>query len=128
MKQAVILIGHGSKRPGASDAMEKLVHSLSQKDRQTTFQLAFLEIQAPDIPAAIDKVLTAGSEEIILIPYFLQGGRHVYEHIPQLTREARKKHPSVKIILAEHISFDERIASVLEDLVRKAREGSLEKA
>ena len=120
MKRAIIIIGHGSKRTGAREAMERVVSALKTKHSHTEVLAAFLEIESPTIPEAIHEVLTRGAEEVLLVPYFVQAGRHVTEHIPALLREAQAKYPKKTIQLTRHLDFDDRMIEIVEDRIREA--------
>src|SRR3989338_7993485 len=120
MKRAVVLIGHGSHLTKADDAIGSVVYSLRKKEPDTVVEIAFLEIRSPNIPESIELVLSQGAEEVVLVPYFVQTGRHVVEDVPKIVSEAQAKHPGEKIRLAEYLGFDERIVSVVYDRIRKA--------
>lgn len=121
MKRAVVVIGHGSKLAGSDDAMGRTVDSLRRKEPDTLVQIAFLEIQSPTIQEAIELVLRHGAEEVVLVPYFVQTGRHVTQDIPKIASEAQAKYPKKKFRLARYLGFDERIVSVVRDRIREAR-------
>lgn len=122
MKRAVLLVGHGSKITGSSDAMDQVLESLRKKEPATFFQPAFLELQSPSIPQAIDLCVSRRCDEIIVIPYFVQTGRHVVHDIPNIVVEAQTKHTQSKIRLGSYVGFDERIVSVVHDNIKLARE------
>jgi len=122
MKRAVILVGHGSKLTGSSSALDQVITELRTRESATLFQAAFLELQSPGIPEAIESCLNRGSDEVVVIPYFVQLGRHVVQDIPQIIAEAQAKHPAKNIRLAKYLGFDERIVSVVQDRILEALE------
>lgn len=122
MKQAVLLVGHGSKLPGADDAMDQVVEALREKEPATLFHAAFLELQSPSIPEGIERCLNEGAEEVMVVPYFVQTGRHVVQDIPQIVSEAKARFPKKKILLAEYLGFDQRIVSVVRDRICQTRQ------
>ena len=121
MKRAVVLVGHGSKLEGSSAALEQVLSELQKKESDTLFLAAFLELQSPSIPQAIELCLTQGAKEVVIIPYFVQLGRHVAHDIPSIVREAKAKNPDRNIILASYLGFDERIVGVVEERIHQAR-------
>ena len=123
MKRAVLLVGHGSKLKGSSEALDQVVELLHKKEPATFFQAAFLEIQSPNIPRGIDLCFNQGADEVIVVPYFVQTGRHVVEDIPRIVSEAKARFPEKTICLTEYLGFDERIASVVWGRIQDAREG-----
>ena len=122
MKQAVLLVGHGSKLAGSKEAIDQVIEALRKKEPSTYFQAAFLEIQSPTIPEGIELCFKQGAEEVIVIPYFVQAGMHVVQDIPRIISEAKVKYPKKNICLAEYLGFDPRIVSVVSDRVHQARE------
>ena len=121
MKQAILLVGHGSKLQGSSDSINQVIQALHAKDPVTFFQSAFLEICPPSIPEGIELCLKQGADQVIVVPYFVQAGKHVVEDIPRFVSSAQAKHPDKKIRLADYLAFDERIVSVVLDRINEAR-------
>lgn len=125
MKCAVILAGHGSKLAGSSNALDQVVTELQNKEPATLFQAAFLELQSPSIPEAIELCLSQGADEVIMIPYFVQLGRHVVQDIPHIIAEAKAKHPGKNIRLAQYLGFDSRLVSLVQDRILEARRSNI---
>ena len=123
MKRAVLLVGHGSKLHGANDAIDQVIEALRKREPSTFFQAAFLELQSPNIPGGIELCLHQGADEVIVIPYFVQTGKHVVQDIPRAVSEVKAQHPEKNICLAEYLGFDSRIVSVIADRIRQVREG-----
>ena len=121
MKRAVLIVGHGSKREGSSGILGQVASALQKREPDTFFQTAFLEINSPNIPEGIGLCFAQGAEEIVVVPYFVQPGRHVLEDIPRIISLAQEKHPQQKIRLSSHLAFDERIVSVVLDRIAEAR-------
>ena len=121
MKHAVLLIGHGSKIEGSNDAMNQVIEELRRRDPSALFQTAFLEFQSPNIPDGIEFCIKQGAEEVIVVPYFVQTGKHVVQDIPRIIEEAKAARPKTFISLAGYLGFDPRIASVVEDRVKEIR-------
>ena len=121
MKRAVLLVGHGSKVEGSDEAMNQVINELRKRDLATLFQSAFLELQSPNIPDGINLCIEQGADEVIVVPYFVQTGRHVVQDIPRLIDEAKALHPKIFISLANYLGFDSRMVSVVEDRIKQAR-------
>lgn len=121
MKRAVLLIGHGSKLAGSNTALEQVVGALREQEPATFFQAAFLELQSPNILEGIELCLREGADEVVVVPYFVQTGRHVVEDIPRIVAEAKARFPEKSIRLADYLGFDERIVSVVVDRIREVR-------
>ena len=63
----------------------------------------FLELAQTLIPDGIKKCVEDGATEIIVLPYFLNSGRHVVEDIPNIIDETRPEFPDVDIKVAQHL-------------------------
>ena len=122
MQKAVLLVGHGSKLQGSDSALNLVLDSLRKKDPSTFFLSAFLDIQTPRIPEGIELCLKQGAEEVIVVPYFVQAGKHVVQDIPQIILEAKTRYPEKSIFVAEYLDFDPKIVSVVEERIAQARE------
>ncbi len=123
MKRAVLLVGHGSKLSGSNEAIDQVIEALRQKEPSTSFQAAFLEIQSPNISEGIELCLNQGADEVVVIPYFVQAGKHVVQDIPRIVSEAKAKYFEKTIHLANYLGFDSRIVSVVRDRIRETRDG-----
>jgi sirohydrochlorin ferrochelatase len=116
---AVILIGHGSRVPGSDRAMRRVARALRKDKQFRRVACAYLEFNTPSIADAIDQALAGGSQEVRLIPYFVHAGSHVVEHIPQIVREAVKRHsPKAKIKLCPYLGFHQNLVSVVKERLR----------
>ncbi len=121
MKRAVLLVGHGSKLAGSNTALEQVIGALRQQVPAAFFQAAFLELQSPNILEGIELCLHQGADEVVVVPYFVQTGRHVVEDIPRIVAEAKARFPEKNILLAQYLAFDSRIVSVVVDRIREAQ-------
>ena len=120
MKHAVLLVGHGSKLAGSNAALEQVILALRKRDSATFFQSAFLELQKPNIVEGIELCLHQGADEIVVVPYFVQTGRHVVADIPRIVTEAKAKFPEKGIRLAEYLGFDEKMVSIVINRIQEA--------
>lgn len=121
MKRAVLLVGHGSKLAHSSDSLFQVRDALREKEPDTIVHAAFLEICTPDIPGGIELCLEEGADEIVVVPYFVQAGRHVVEDIPRIVASLQEKHPTKSIRLASYLGFDERLVDVVRERIETAR-------
>ncbi len=114
-KIAVIIVGHGSRRPGFQKAMRRVADALKKKSDYFGVCCAYLEVASPSIPQAIESFAKKGADEIKVLPYFLLTGNHVEEDIPLIVKQTQKKIGSkAKITLCPYLGFDEKIVSLIE--------------
>lgn len=115
IKNALILIAHGSRKESSNTEVQSLTKKVSQlaKEKYAITQVAFLEFAEPSLGQAIEVCILKGAVSIIILPYFLASGNHVTQDIPSLVKEAENRHPDVSITLTSHLGSSEGIASLL---------------
>lgn len=103
---ALLLIAHGSRRESSNAEIRDLASQLRAGPGSRRFALvehAFLEIAAPDIAAAGDKLVAAGARDITVLPYFLAAGNHLLADIPAALAQLEARHPAARFTVAAHI-------------------------
>lgn len=113
--KALLLVAHGSRIKQSNDEVlilaEKLKISCSQ--RYSIVQAAFLELAEMKIPDGIKQCVTEGATSIIVLPYFLNSGKHVVEDIPNVVSECQAYYPNVSIAITPHIGASELMLDLL---------------
>jgi len=123
IKVGLVLIGHGSRVPGANHVLEEVAGALRRQYRRYVIEPAFLELAQPDIPSAIDRCVAAGARRVLFVPYFLYLGGHVGRDLPEHIAQARFKHPGLEIRIAPHLGFDRRVVAVVVDRIAQGLRG-----
>lgn len=81
---------------------------------------AFLEINSPSIPNAIDMAIQDGAKEVRVLPYFLLTGRHVVNDIPRIIRDAKEHHGKrAKIVLCPYLGFDNKLVELVQERINQ---------
>lgn len=114
-KNAVILMGHGSRVPDAGKGMEKVASRLREMGVSDIVETCYMERLGPHFPETFEKCVKMGAAEIVLIPYFLHLGLHIRTDIPAMMKREARKYPHVKAVFGKNLGFDE----LLVDLVIK---------
>ncbi len=117
MNKAVLLVGHGSRRNGANDALLKLCGLVEKKRPGIPVRHAFLQFAAPNLPAALAELAKQGMEEVTVVPVFLYEGVHIHEDIPEILSEARALYPGMRVVQAGILGIDERMADIIWERV-----------
>ena len=112
-KQAVILIGHGSRAAGADDDMERIAARLRQANGRVV-EVCRMGGRGVLLEEAFETCVRAGARKIVVIPYFLHFGVHLREDIPRMLRQAAGRHPHVRLVLGRHLGYDEGLVSLVE--------------
>lgn len=90
--RALLLVDHGSRRPEANHALERLAleveAALASSDDPSCVFAAHMELAEPSIEASVRTALECGATELLVLPCMLSRGRHFEEDVPQLIRSA----------------------------------------
>jgi sirohydrochlorin ferrochelatase len=117
MTTSLILIAHGSRNPRSNDEVFSICDRLSSNTSVTSVTPAFLELAEPSLLDTVRQVVESGATHILVLPYFLNSGRHVTQDVPALLEEARTDQPEVRIDLLTHIGGTQAFLAALEVLV-----------
>ena len=97
MSRAVVLFGHGSRDPSWRASMDAVAIRIRQRQPDVPVTCAFLELQQPDLAAAVDTLVAEGATRVLVVPMFLGIGKHAREDLPRLLAAARTRHPHVRL-------------------------------
>ncbi|MBC7807988.1 MAG: CbiX/SirB N-terminal domain-containing protein [Akkermansiaceae bacterium] len=117
MKNALLVLVHGSPRPVANETMFQVVETLRTrpevKEKYPIVAVGFMECNEPTIPDAIDQCVTEGAVSVTAVPYFLHTGTHVCDDLPTLLEEAQTRHPHVTFRMADYLGLSPRMTDLL---------------
>jgi sirohydrochlorin ferrochelatase len=114
-KEAIILLGHGSRVPDAGKHMEQVAEGLKRKYGYHIVEICYMSRLGPHFPETLEKCVEQGATDVMVIPYFLHDGLHLVLDIPEMMQELAQKYPGVKVVLGKNLGFDD----VLVDLVER---------
>ncbi|MBC8138224.1 MAG: CbiX/SirB N-terminal domain-containing protein [Fibrella sp.] len=117
MKNALLILVHGSPRPVANETMFQVVQTLKARpevgQRFPIVAVGFMECNEPNIPDAIDQCVAEGATSLTAVPYFLHTGTHVCDDLPTLLEEAQARHPHVTFQLSDYLGLSPRLTDLL---------------
>ena len=113
--KALLLIAHGSRRKQSNDEVVLLADKLRNNCSQqySIVNAAFLELAEVLIPDGITQCVDEGASSIIVLPYFLNSGRHVVEDIPNILNDCIALYPEINISLAPHLGASSLMMELL---------------
>ena len=80
---------------------------------------AYLEIASPSLPEALEALVRKGRREILVLPYFLQSGRHVKKDIPRAVAALKQRFGRrARIRLCPYLGYHEKIVEVVRQRAR----------
>lgn len=113
--KALLLIAHGSRRKQSNDEVVLLADrlKLNCSEQYEIIHAGFLELAEILIPDGIKKCVDDGATSIIVLPYFLNSGRHVVEDIPNIVNETKPHYPHIDIKIAPHLGASNLMMELL---------------
>ena len=117
--RAVVLFAHGSRDPLWCRPVEAVAARMRLLDPDVPVNCAYLELMAPDLPAAVRSLVTGGAERITVVPMFLGVGRHARQDLPELMATLSREHPAVRFDLQQAIGEDPRVLDLLAEIALK---------
>ena len=113
--KALLLIAHGSRRKQSNDEVVRLADKLKHNcaEQYAIIHAGFLELAETLIPEGIKKCVDDGATSIVVLPYFLNSGRHVIEDIPNIIKDTKPLYPDVEIKIAVHLGASEMMIELL---------------
>lgn len=119
-KTAVLLLGHGSKAPGANETLRKVAEAVRSSGGYAEVVPAFLQMALPDVQGGIDILVEKGYTDIIIMPYFLYMGLHVSKDLPAELSEAEKRYPALTFTFARNLDYHDKLIDVTIERIEEA--------
>ena len=113
--KALLLVAHGSRRKQSNEEVVELADKLKKNcaDQYGIIHAGFLELSETLIPDGIRNCVNDGATSIVVLPYFLNSGRHVVEDIPDIVEETRTEYPGIDIKVAPHLGASHLMMDML---------------
>lgn len=119
-RKAVLLIAHGSRRDAANQDLVKLAEMLRERSLFPIIEIAYLELTEPTIPDGAAQCVSAGAEEVLMLPYFLSAGVHVQNDLEQYREEFSQQYPETRFRLCSHLGLHPLMLEIVVDRLREA--------
>lgn len=112
---ALLIIAHGSTRQESNDEVRRLAARIKDNAGPSFDEVtcAFLEIASPLIDSAIADLVDQGVNQIMVFPYFLSAGTHVFNDVPRIIDECREAHPGVEMEILPHMGALQGISTLI---------------
>ena len=120
MKQAVILLGHGSIREQANVEVRNMWKMLAEQLPDLQISGFFVEVAEPTLEQEIGRLAEQGVERIVIVPMFLTRGNHLSNGIPRILEAMRQRYSHIQIELTRHLGVDPLLAEIIKNRLREA--------
>ena len=119
--KVLLLIAHGSRLKASNDEVKEICNALRMRiaSDYDLVMPAYLELCQPCISKAIDEVIEKGAQQIVVMPYFLNQGRHVTEDVPAEISQKMAQYPQVKIKSLPYFGQSKLIEELLVQIIRQ---------
>lgn len=118
-----VVFAHGSRLEAANEAVREISAGMAKKLAASggmMVETAFLELAAPDLPAAAERLIARGANRIVVIPYFLTMGRHVEQDLPRIAETISKRHRGIAIEITPPLDGHPALIDILLERARGA--------
>jgi sirohydrochlorin ferrochelatase len=119
-KQAIILLGHGSRVTNAGQNMKQVASKLKEAYGFGSVEYCFMSRLGPHFPETLEKVAAQGETDILVIPYFLHSGLHIILDIPEMLQKEAARYQGVKVSLGGNLGFDDMLVGLVAKRVHEA--------
>ena len=115
-KRGIVLFAHGSRDPLWHRPMQLVAEQVAQNAPDAAVECAYLELSAPDLATACQRLLDQGASTITIVPLFLGVGKHAREDLPLLVASLRAAHPTTVFELQGAVGEDSRLITLLAQI------------
>ncbi|MFC5803387.1 sirohydrochlorin chelatase [Streptomyces formicae] len=98
---ALLVIAHGSRDPRHAATVHALVRRVRSQKPELRVSTAFLDFNAPSVPQVLERMANDGVRDVVALPLLLTRAFHAKADIPSVLRDARTRHPRLRITQAE---------------------------
>ncbi|MBC3872817.1 sirohydrochlorin chelatase [Undibacterium flavidum] len=114
-KKALILFAHGARAASWAQPFQRLQQLTQQSLPDVKVELAFLELMQPQLPEAVENLVSVGYDNLTITPIFLGQGGHVLRDLPLMVDELRSRYPQIQIKQVLAAGEDQGVLSALRD-------------
>jgi sirohydrochlorin cobaltochelatase len=123
-RESVILFAHGARDARWSVSVDTLATAIRAHAPHASVRTAFLELQWPKLPEALEAAVSEGAERIHVVPVFWAGAGHIENDLPPLLAAFAARHPEVSVrtlpVLSELPGMLDFIASAVAQALTPA--------
>ncbi len=120
MKTGYIVFAHGSRFEEANTQVREAARRMADSGGYDLVEVAFLDCAPPDLATSVGSLVNRGADRVVVIPYFLTGGRHTAEDLPRIAGEASRIYKSVPIDVTDTLDGHPALGEILLERARRA--------
>ncbi|WP_091021216.1 sirohydrochlorin chelatase [Bacillus sp. UNCCL81] len=120
MFDAVVYIGHGSRRQEGNQQFIHYIQSVIKEIPIQKQEYAFLELVEPTIQQTLEKMIVEGARNIVVVPVLLFAAGHYKRDIPVELNRILKRFSHVNITITEPFGIHEKMIQLVQKRVQAA--------
>lgn len=117
---ALVALAHGSRDPRSAATITALIDEVRAMRPDLRVEQAFLELSKPSFPTAVDRLVKAGHDEIVVVPLLLTEAYHAKVDVPSVIAEAAARHEGLRIRATSILGLEACFLEVLDVRMREA--------
>ncbi|KQY64175.1 MULTISPECIES: sirohydrochlorin chelatase [unclassified Nocardioides] len=117
---ALIALAHGSRDPRSAETITALVNEVRAMRPDLRIETAFLELAKPSFATAVNKLVRAGYDEIVVVPLLLSDAFHAKVDVPSAVAEQVARHEGLQIRATEILGLETAFLEILDIRLREA--------
>jgi sirohydrochlorin cobaltochelatase len=123
---ALFIVGHGTRDDAGVAEFRQFVAVVQDEAPHLTVHGGFIELAAPDLDTAVDKLVATGAavHGIVAVPLVLLGAGHLKNDGPAALVRARARYPGVPMVYGRDLGVHPTVLALAEARVREAMDGA----
>lgn len=117
---ALLIVGHGSRSAAGVAEYWDLARVVTETAPELDVGCGFIELAAPDLDTAVDRLVARGARSVVAVPLVLLGAGHMKDDGPAALHRGRHRHPGVQFAYGRHLGLHPFVLAVAEDRIRTA--------
>src|SRR5262245_5672240 len=110
--EGLLLVGHGTRDPVGLREFHDVAAAVAQRAGDWNVEPCFLELSAPDIATAMQRMLDQGIRSITVAPLLLFAAGHVRKDIPAAVAAATRGTPGLQIRQSSALEASSRMVEL----------------
>lgn len=117
---AIVLLGHGSREPGANADFRQLALEFQQKWPSHAIVIAYVELAQPSLSSALAHAARL-ADRVVVLPCFLFTAGHIKNDLPLELFRARRANPEVEFLAGQALGVHRAMIEAALDRLQEAQ-------